>query len=117
MSSGVIEHGSSSSGRWLEQRRIRISLWVAVVEGIIVAVFHDVSRFTVIAVAAVAVAAYFLAGRKTRSSTLHQVSWIFAFSQALAVVASILAIFFFWMALVVAAIFAVVALLVLFSEK
>ncbi|MGZ4354229.1 MAG: hypothetical protein ACXVZ4_11835 [Gaiellaceae bacterium] len=117
MSSGVIEHGSSSSGRWLEQRRIRLSLWIAVVEGIVVAVFHDVSRYTVIGIAAVAIAAYFLAGRKSRSSLLHQASWIFAFSQALAVVASILAIFIFWMALVVAAIFAVVALLVLFTDK
>ncbi|HEY6018167.1 MAG TPA: hypothetical protein VIU44_06835 [Gaiellaceae bacterium] len=117
MSSGVIEHGSSSGGRWLEQRRIRLSLWIAVVEGIVVAVFHDVSRYTVIAVAAVAIALYFAAGRKSGSSLLHQASWIFAFSQALAVVASILAIFIFWMALVVAAIFAVVALLVLFTDK
>ncbi|HET8607881.1 MAG TPA: hypothetical protein VFL66_12750 [Gaiellaceae bacterium] len=117
MSTSVIDHASSRSGRWLQQRRFRISLWIAVAEGIVVAIFHDVSRYTVIGVAAVALAAYFLGGRNVRSSAVRQVSWIFAFSQALAVVASILAIFVFWLALVVAAIFAVVALLVLFTDR
>jgi len=30
---GVIEHGTSKSGRWLRARRVRLVLWVAVVEG------------------------------------------------------------------------------------
>ena len=49
--SGPIEHHTTRAGRWLRARRIRAALWIAVIEGIIVALLHDVSRWTVIAVA------------------------------------------------------------------
>jgi cytochrome b561 len=113
----AIEHGSSRPGRWLRERRNRIVLWIAAAEAIVVAVFHDVSRFTVIAIAALAVALYLTSGRKTRSDTFHQLSWVFAVSQLLAVVAAILAFVVFWTAIVFVCIFALVALFFVFTDR
>ena len=31
----AIEHGSSRSGRWLRERRLRLTLWIAAVEGLL----------------------------------------------------------------------------------
>jgi cytochrome b561 len=107
----------SRSGRWLRERRTRIALWIAAIEAILVAIFHDVSRFTVFALAIVAVLTYFYAGRKTRSDTFHQTSWILAISQLLAALAAIFAFIVFWSAIVLMAIFAVVALFYVFTDR
>ena len=116
-SSHAVEHGTSKSGRWLRAHRTRIALWIAAAEAILVAVFHDVSRFTVIAVAVLAVAVYWYEGRRTRSDTVHQASWIFAVSQLLAVVAAVLAFIVFWTAIVFVCIFALVALFFVFTDR
>ena len=114
---GAIEHRTSRIGRWLRARRIRIALWIAVFEGIIVALFHDVSRWTVIAVAIPLLALYLFWGRTASSDTVRQVSWIAGASQALAVVVVILAFILSWLALLLAGIFAVVAVLFLLSDR
>jgi hypothetical protein len=107
----------SRTGRWLRERRTRIALWIAAAEAILVAIFHDVSRYTVFALAVAAVVAYFYAGRRTRSDTLHQASWILAISQLLAALAAIFAFIVFWSAIVLMAIFAVVALFYVFTDR
>lgn len=107
----------SRSGRWLHERRTRIALWIAAIEAILVAIFHDVSRFSVFALAIVAVLTYFYAGRRTRSDTFHQTSWIFAISQLLAALAAIFAFIVFWSAIVLMAIFAFVALFYVFTDR
>ncbi|HEY8029556.1 MAG TPA: hypothetical protein VIE38_08620 [Gaiellaceae bacterium] len=116
-SSHAIERGSSKPGRWLRDRRTRISFWIAAAEAIVVAVFHDVSRITVIALALLAVALYWYGGRRTRSDVFHQTSWIFAVSQLLAVIAAILAFIVFWTAIVFVCIFALVALFFVFTDR
>jgi cytochrome b561 len=113
----TIEHGTSRPGRWLRARRTRISLGIAAVEALLVAVFHDVSRFTVIGLAALAVVIYWYAGRNSRSDTVRQTTWIFAASQLLAVLAAILAFIVFWMAIVLVVIFALVALFFVFTDR
>ena len=112
-----IEHRTSRTGRWLRARRIRAALWIAVVEGIIVALLHDLSRWTVIAVAIPLLALYLFWGRNARSDTVRQLLWIAGASQALAVVVVILAFILSWLALVLAAIFAFVAILFLLSDR
>jgi hypothetical protein len=112
-----IEHGTTRTGRWLRQRRIRITLWIAVIEGIIVALLHDISRWTVIALAIPILALYLFWGRSARSDTVRQVLWIGGASQALAVVVVILAFLLDWLALLLAGIFAAIALLFLFSDR
>ena len=65
----------------------------------------------------VAVLTYFYAGRRTRSDTFHQTSWIFAISQLLAALAAIFAFIIFWSAIVLMAIFAAGALFYVFTDR
>jgi hypothetical protein len=113
----TIEHRSTRAGRWLRARRIRIALWVAVIEGIIVALAHDFSRWTVVAIAVPVLALYLFWGRTVRSDTVRQISWIGGASQALAVVVVIMAFILSWLALILAGIFAAVALLFLLGDR
>jgi hypothetical protein len=115
--SPAVEHGTSRTGRWLKERRLRSALWIAVLEAIVVAVFHDLSRWSVIGLAIVAVALYVTVGRESRYDTVRQLSWIFAVSQLLAVVAAIVAFIVFWMAIVAVVVFAIVALFFLFRDR
>jgi hypothetical protein len=116
-SRGTVEHGSTRAGRWLKVRRIRAALWIAVVEGIVVAFAHEVSRWTVIGIAIPVLALYVFWGRRAHSDTVRQVLWIAGASQALAVVVVVLAFILSWLALALAAIFAAIALLFLFSDR
>jgi hypothetical protein len=113
----MIEHRTSRTGRWLRVRRNRITVSIAVVEAIVVAIFHDVSRFTVIGLAILAFVLYWFAGRTSRSDTFRQLSWIFATSQLLAVIAAILAFIVLWTAILAACVFAVVALFFVFTDR
>ncbi len=117
MSSHAIERGESKPGRWLRVRRNRIVLWVAAVEAILVAVFHSVSWIPVAILAIAGVATYWYSGRDTRSDTYHQVTWIFAVSQLLAVLAAIFAVIVFWTAIIFVVIFALVALFFVFTDR
>ena len=87
MSTGyAIDHDSSRTGRWLRQRRLRTALWIAVIEAVLAAFTHDVSRLTIVVLAAIFVPIYFIWGRD-QGDTIRQITWIAAASQALAVVA------------------------------
>ena len=107
----------SRAGRWLRERRTKIALSIAAIEAILVAIFHDVSQITVFVVAAIAVLSYFYAGRRTRSDTFHETSWIFAISQLLATVAAVFAFWIHLLAIAFVAIFAVVALFYVFTDR
>ena len=87
------------------------------IEGIVVALLHDVSRWTVIAIAIPLLALYLFWGRTARSDTVRQLSWIGGASQALAVVVVIFAFILSWLALLLAGVFAAIALLFLFSDR
>jgi hypothetical protein len=113
----TIDHGTTRSGRWLRDRRLRASLWIAVLEGIVVAVAPDISRWTIVIVAILAIALYAAAGRTTSWDAGHQLSWILAASQALAVVVAILSWFLLWTALLLVVVFAVIALVILFTDR
>ena len=80
-------------------------------------VFHDVSRWTVIAVSIVAFALYWFAGRTSRSDAFRQLSWTFAASQLLAVIAAALAFIVFWAAILAAVIFAAIALFFVVTDR
>jgi hypothetical protein len=114
---GAVEYGTTRAGRWLRVRRLRIALWMAVLEGIVVAFAPGISRWTVVVVAILSIALYAAAGRTTHWDTGHQLSWILAASQALAVVVAILAWFILWTALVLVVVFAAIALLILFTDR
>jgi hypothetical protein len=113
----TIDHGTSKTGRWLRARRNRFALTIALVESIVVVIFNDVSKWTVIGVAIVAFVLYWFAGRSSRSDAFRQSSWIFAASQLLAVLAAILAFILLWAAILAAVVFAVIALFFVFTDR
>jgi hypothetical protein len=115
-SSHAIEHGSTRAGRWLHARRVRASLWIAALEAIVVLFSHDVTKWTVIALAVVSVLAW-LGGRESRSDVVRQVLWIFAASQLLAVIAVILAWIVKWAVILAVVVFAVLGLVYLFVDR
>jgi len=113
----MIEHGTTKSGRWLRARRTRLALWIAVAEGILVAVLHDVTRWTVIIVAVPLILLYAVWGRNAKSDTARQVTWIAGASQALAVLFVILAKFIGLAALAFVAVAAIVAIAFFFIDR
>jgi hypothetical protein len=112
----MIEAGSTRSGRWLRERRLRLALWTAVIEGILVAVSHDLTRWTVLVIAVIVLAFYVLAGRTMKWDVGRQLSWIAAASQALAILVVLLAFVVGLLAIVLVGLFAVLALAYLFSD-
>jgi hypothetical protein len=102
---------------WLSVNRLKVALGIAVVEGILVAFENDFSRWTVIVLAIPIVLFYLLAGRSLDSQLGREISWVLAMSQALAVVAAIIAIFIKPVALVIAGVFAVIALYLLYHDR
>ena len=112
----AIEGGSSRAGRWLRERRLKLALWIAVFEGIIVAIRGDVSRWTVVILAALVLVIYMLVRDNIRWDAARQLVWIIAASQVLALLVVILAFIVGAIALVLVALFAIVALAYLFSD-
>jgi hypothetical protein len=112
----VIEHGSSRPGRWLRERRLRIALWVAVIEGIFI-VFHQIPVAVAIVVGIAVVVLYFTQGDRLTSDTVGQVAWIAAVSQVLVMLVPIFLVVLWSIALLIVAILAVVALVLLFSRR
>jgi hypothetical protein len=112
----AIDHRSSRGGRWLRDRRVRIALWIAVVEGLVV-VFGPISHWAAFFIAAIIIALWFFVGRNLRSDTLRQVSWIAALSQALVALIPILMILIGTLALIAVGVIAVLAVLVLFANR
>ena len=113
----MIEAGSTRTGRWLRERRVRIALWAAVVEGLVAAFSHDIGRWTILALAVVVLAFYIVAGRQLRWDVARQLSWIAAASQVLAILVIIFAFILKLVAIVAISIFAIVALVYLFSDR
>ena len=112
----VIEHRSTPGGRWLRARRLRIALAIAVVEGVLV-VLDVLEWWVAIAIAVAAIGFYLVAGRDLRSYTLRQASWIAAVAQALVVLVPILFVALSWLAIGAVVILAVVALILLLSDR
>ena len=107
----------STPQSWLSVNRLKVALGIAVAEGILVALENDFSRVTVIVIAIPVILFYLLAGRTLDSRLGREIAWVLAMSQALAVVAAIIAIYISTFALVLAGIFGVVALYLLFHER
>ena len=80
----VVEHGSSRSGRWLRRNRTRLSLWIAVLEAVLV-VFGVVPKWPAFGVALLIIAFHGFVGRRLRSDSLREASWVLAISQLLIV--------------------------------
>ena len=104
------------SGGWLRAHRLRTALWIAALEAILAAVTKTVSSYTIIVLGIITIPTYFFWGRNQRGTIKH-ITWIAAASQALAIVAVLLAHFIGLFVLVLAGIFAAVALFLIFSDR
>ena len=112
----AIEAGTTRTGRWLRQRRIKIALWTAVIEGLIAAFSQDLGRWTILALAIIVLAFYMVAGRRFSWDVARELSWIAAASQVLAILVIIFAFILKLVAIVIIVGFALVALAYLFTD-
>jgi hypothetical protein len=116
MSTGTALERDGSSGGWLRQHRVRTALWIAVLEVVLAAVTASISKYTIIALGLVAIPVYLIWGKDQRG-VIRDVSWIAAASQALAIVAVLLSHFIGTFVLILAGIFAAVALFLIFADR
>jgi hypothetical protein len=112
----AIEHGSSRSSRWLRSKRLRVTLWIAAVEGLFY-LFHVLHWWEAVVLAVIAVGVWWTAGRSSRSDVLRQASWIFAASQLLVLCVPIALTIVKALAIGIIAILAIVGLFLLFSRR
>ena len=116
MTTSVLDHGTTRPGRWLREHRLRITLWVAVLEGVLV-VFHVVPKLAVFLLALLAIGAWWYAGRAHKVDAVRQVTWIAAASQAIVVLIPLALFVVGTIALVVIGLVAIAALIMLFTER
>ena len=113
----VLDHRPPSRpARYLREHRLRITLWTAAIEGLLVLV-HVIPHLVVYVLAVVAIAFWALQARNYRSAIARNSSWIFAASQALAVLIPVVLFVAKWIAVGAIALIAVVALVILFAER
>jgi hypothetical protein len=83
---------ASGPGHWLRRNRLRLAGALALLETLLWA--FDVSKLGLLAVAVGAVALHFFVTPRIPSYTFRQMSWVFAFAQALVAIGSILLVVF-----------------------
>ena len=113
---GLVEHGSSPLSRWLRARRLKIALWIAAIEGLLV-VLHAIPMLLAIAIGIAVILFYFAFGRQLRLDAGRQVTWIAAMSQALMVLVPVLVIVIGGVAILAVAALAVFAVVVLLADR
>jgi hypothetical protein len=111
----VLDHQASKPARYLRDHRLRITLWIGAIEGLLTLLF--ISHLVVYVLAVVAIVFYVMVGRQYKSSLARQLAWIFAASQLLAVLVPIVLFIAKWVAVTAIAIIAVVGLVILFAER
>jgi hypothetical protein len=112
----AIEHQSSRTGRWLRVHRIRATLLIALVEGVLY-LLGALSWWIVVGLAVIAVGLWWYAGRSSRSDAFRQVTWIFAASQLLVLCVPVAFAILKAVAIGLIVLFAIVALFFLFRER
>lgn len=115
-SSPAIEHRSTAPGRWLRERRLKLALGIAVVEGILVIV--DVIPNWVAIVVGLGIVGYWLfVGRALDSDLLRQASWTAALSQVFMALVPVLAFVLTALAVVALVVIALIALVALLADR
>jgi hypothetical protein len=112
----VLEHRDSRTARWLRERRLRIALAIAVVEGLLV-VAGAIPMWIALLVAAAVLASFLLVGRRLPAGSAHQVVSTAALSQALVALLPVLVFVVGTLAVIAVAILAVVALFVVLGKR
>ncbi len=111
----LIEHRHSASARWLHERRFRIALLIAFIESLLV-VTSSLGWFWVVA-AAILAGVLYLVGRRTGSSTVHEVTWVLAVSQLISLIVPVLWEVVKFLAIVVLVLLALFFLAILLFDR
>ena len=112
----VLEHGSTRHGRWLRANRLKIALWVAFVEGLLV-VFDVIDVLPALLVAGLVVAAYFWLSPRLRSGLARDALWMGAVSQAVVAMVPVLVLVVGTLALIGVGVLAAVVLVLLITGR
>ena len=112
----ALEQASTRPARWLRERRTRIALLLAVVEGILVVV-DVVPEWVALGVAAAIIVLYLAYGRRLGSDAARQLAWVAALSQSLVILIPLLLFVVTALAVVALAVIAVFALIALFADR
>jgi hypothetical protein len=112
----AIEHGSTRSGRWLREHRLRFTLWIAAFQGLLY-IFHVLHWWEAVALAVIAVGFWWYVARAHRSDALREIGWIFAASQLLVLCVPVALSIVKAIAIGVIALLAIGALIFLFRER
>ncbi|MBD0338253.1 MAG: hypothetical protein ICV67_03095 [Thermoleophilia bacterium] len=116
MGAHAVEHRDGPASRWLRERRLKLALGVAVVEGVLVVV--DVIPAWVAILAGAAIVAYWwAAGRNHGWQLARQMSWTAAMSQVFVALVPLLAFVLTTLAVVALVVIAVVALVALLVDR
>ena len=108
--------GGSKPGGYLREHRLRLTIWIGAVEGGLT-LLGLLPHLAVYILAAVAIGFWAIAGRKYESSTARNLSWIFAASQAIAVLIPSVLHIAKWIAVSAVIVAAAVGLVILFTER
>jgi hypothetical protein len=111
-----IEHRHGRLGTFLREQRVRLVLWVALVEGILV-LADVVPWWTVLVLALVAFPLYAVVGRGHPNAVVREGSWIAAVSQLAVVLVPVLAAVVTTLAVVALVIVAIVGLALLLLDR
>lgn len=103
-------------GGRLRFHRVRIALWIAIIEGLVVIFSSGLTKWTVMALAVIAGLLYLL-GRNAKSNIVRQLVWIFVVSQLLAFLLATLGWIVKWALVVGVIVVVVVALAYLFIDR
>lgn len=101
---------------WLATHRWKIALSIAIAETILAA-FEGVSRWVLIVLGVLVLAAYARFAPRLRTEFARELAWIAAVSQALAILVAVVAFFVGLFVLVLAGLLALGALVLLFVER
>ena len=112
----VVEPSQSPAGRWLREVRLRLALFVALLETILV-LAGGLGWFFVLGAAFLAAGFHFFFGRRARFHSVREISWILAVSQLIAVVVPLLWELFKFLAITLLVVLALVLLVMLLVDR
>jgi hypothetical protein len=113
---GVLDNPDSKPGRYLRQNRLKLALWIGAIEGTLTLI-GVIPHLAVYLLAIVAIVWFVAAGRKYTSPSARSITWIFAASQAIAVLIPGALHLLKGLAIAAIVIAAVAGLILLFSER
>ena len=108
--------GPSKPAKYLRDHRFKLTFWVAAAEGLLVFV-GVIPHLAMYVLAIAAIAFWGFLARNYKSATARNLSWIFAASQALAVLIPVVLFVAKWFAIGAIALIAIAALVILFAER